>query len=78
MTMRLLQTLVILERSRGFQDNCDDYDYNHLVFEFIMNYSVDSLRHAYHEGKKKDRERVSDDLLLELGYSVDDVMRRTD
>lgn len=76
--MRLLQTLVILERSRGFQDNCDDCDYNHIVFEYMMNYSVDSLRMSYHEAKKKEKERISDDLLLELGYSFEDVLRRTD
>lgn len=78
MSMRLLQTLVILERSKGFQDNCDDWDYNYIVFEYFMNYSLESLRTSYHKAKKQEQERVSDDLLLELGYSMDDVAGRTD
>lgn len=76
--MRLLQTLVILERSRGFKDNCDDCDFNYIIFEYMMNYSVDSLRMSYHQAKKKEKERPSDDLLLELGYSLETVARRTD
>lgn len=76
--MKLLQTLIILEHSRGLKDNCDDCDFNYIVFEYLMNYSVDSLRMSYHQAKKKEKERASDDLLLELGYSVEDIARRTD
>lgn len=55
-----------------------DSDYDYIMFEFNMNYSVDSVRSAYHEAKQKEAERASDDLLRKLGYSDSDILNRKD
>lgn len=53
-----------------------DDDYNYIIFEFQMNYTIDSVRHGYIENQKKQKERVQDDLLRKLGYSDSDILKR--
>lgn len=49
-----------------------DDDLNYILFEFNMNYTVDSVRSVYHENRNN---TVSDDILRELGYDDEDIMR---
>lgn len=55
-----------------------DNDYNYIMFEFNMNYSIESVRNGYIKGKKAKSERVSDDILLRLGYTDKDLLNRRD
>lgn len=55
-----------------------DDDYNYIMFEFNMNYTVESVRHGYQEIKKKESENASDELLAELGYSDADILNKHD
>lgn len=52
----------------------DDYDF--IIYEFMMNYSVESIRNGYWERKKKESQKVDNDLLLELGYNDDDLLNK--
>lgn len=58
----------------GYQQNNDDEDLEFLLYDFAMNYSIDSLRKGYFDWKKKIESEVDDDLLRELGYSEDDIL----
>lgn len=53
-----------------------DDDYQYIMFEFNMNYTVESVRHGYQEMKKKESENVSDDLLAKLGYTDADILNK--
>lgn len=53
-----------------------DDDWEFIVFEFNMNYSVDSMRSAYQEAIKKEKSHVDDDLLISLGYTDKDLLER--
>ncbi len=55
-----------------------DNDYQYIVFEFNMNFSIDSLRKSYYESKKKLKENDNDDILRELGYSDSDILNKHD
>lgn len=55
-----------------------DRDYNYIMYEFNMNYSLESLRRGYLKAKKEEKERVSDDVLRSLGYSDSDILKRND
>ena len=59
----------------GYQQNNDDEDLEFLLYDFAMNYSIDSLRKGYFDWKKKNESEVDDDLLRELGYSEDDILK---
>lgn len=53
-----------------------DDDYNYIIFEFQMNYTIESIRHGYIENRKKQNDRVKDELLKKLGYSDSDILNR--
>ena len=53
-----------------------DDDYNYIMFEFNMNYTIESVRNGYQEIKKKESENLSDELLAELGYSDADILNK--
>ncbi len=55
-----------------------DRDYNYIMYEFNMNYSLESLRRGYLKSQKEEKERVSDDVLRSLGYSDSDILKRND
>ncbi len=55
-----------------------DRDYNYIMYEFNMNYSLESLRRGYLKAQKEEKERVSDDVLRSLGYSDSDILKRND
>ena len=59
-------------------NNTDDENYNFLLYDFAMNYSLDSLRTGYQEWKKKEQAQIDDDLLRELGYSEEDILLNQD
>lgn len=53
-----------------------DDDYHYIVFEFNMNYTIESVRHGYLESKKQKKEsEVDDDLMRKLGYSDSDILQ---
>lgn len=52
-----------------------DNDWCYLVFEFSMNYTLDGLRYAYHKEKKKEKEKVTADLLRKLGYTEEQIQK---
>lgn len=58
----------------GLKPDIDDENYDFLVYDFAMNYSMDSLRQGYFKWKEKEDSKVDDDLLRELGYSEDDIL----
>lgn len=51
-----------------------DDDYNYIMFEFQMNYTVDSIRNGYIKVQKEKENKASDDLLHKLGYSDKDIL----
>lgn len=52
-----------------------DNDWNYIVFEFNMNYTMESVRNGYLEAKKKEKESEVDiDLMRELGFSDADIL----
>ena len=52
-----------------------DLDWNYIIYEFNMNYSLDSIRLAYQK-TKKESEKPTNDLLRELGYTDDDLLKK--
>lgn len=56
------------------QQNRDD-EWLHIIYEFAMNYSVDSLRKGYFENQKAEKEKASNELLRNLGYSESDILK---
>lgn len=63
-----------------YQVNKDliDEDYTYILFEFNMNFTIDSIRSGYNENKKKQTENDNDDILAELGYSDEDILNKHD
>ena len=55
-----------------------DSDWIYIIYEFNMNYSVESLRHGYAEMKKKAENYVESDMLRAAGYSEEDIANRTE
>lgn len=55
-----------------------DDTWNYIVFQFIMNYTEESIRHGYLEAKKKNADNADDELLAELGYSDEDILNKHD
>lgn len=53
-----------------------DDDYNYIMFEFQMNYTVDSIRNGYIKVQKEKENKASDDLLHKLGYSDKDILNK--
>lgn len=53
-----------------------DSDWSFIVYEFTMNYSIDSLRQAYREYLKKENEKVNNEMLRKLGYSEESISKR--
>lgn len=70
----ILTSQHLLKGCQVQNDLCDG-DWAFIVYEFFMNFSVDSLRHSYFENQKKKETEVSDDLLRELGYSEDAILK---
>lgn len=59
----------------GLNCNNEDEHLDFLLYDFAMNYSIDSLRIGYMKWKEKENSEVDDDLLRELGYSEEDILR---
>lgn len=55
-----------------------DDDWNYIVFQFIMNYTEESIRHGYLDAKNKRSQNASDELLAKLGYSDADILNKHD
>lgn len=51
------------------QSDLQDDDWNFIVCEFALNYSLDSIRYSYQKNKEKELNKVDADKLRELGYS---------
>ena len=43
-------------------------------FEFLMNYDKYGVRKGYQEYKEKEKNKVDDETLRELGYSEEDIL----
>jgi len=50
-----------------------DEIYYLIWFEFLMNYDKLGIRDAYQREKQKQKNRVDEDTLRELGYSEEDI-----
>lgn len=55
-----------------------DSDWEFIVFEFAMNFTIEDMRAAYQKQKEHDANIVDDETLRKLGYSEEDIMNRTD
>ena len=53
-----------------------DEDYQYIMFEFNMNYTVEGVRHGYLKHKEEKNKIPTDELMAELGYSDEDVLNR--
>ena len=53
-----------------------DTDWAYIIYEFAMNYSIESLRSGYQAQKEKEKQSVDNDLLRQLGYSEDSISQR--
>lgn len=73
--MELINLVSFREFPVKNKDYIDD-DFNYIVFEFCMNFSLESVRSAYFENKKN--KPVSENILRELGYDDDDILRCCD
>lgn len=51
-----------------------DEDWNYIVFEFSMNFTVDSVRSAYWKSKEEQNKFVDKEMLRELGYNDEDIL----
>lgn len=58
----------------GLNYNYEDEDLDFLLYDFAMNYSIDSLRTGYNKWMENENSKVDDDLLRELGYSEEDIL----
>lgn len=72
MVMELINLVSFQEFPVKNKDYIDD-DLNYILFEFIMNFTTESVRSVYWENKNN--KPVSDDILRELGYDDDDILR---
>lgn len=73
--MRLLRILTQEFLTASHPDNADDY-YDYIMFEFVMNYSLEGLRKGYFEAKEKQEKEVSNSMLRQLGYTEEDIQCR--
>lgn len=55
-----------------------DDDWNWIIHEFNMNYTDESIRNGYQEEKKKEAQKVDNDLMRELGYTDEDILNKRD
>ena len=52
-----------------------DKDWEYIMFEYAMNFSLGSIREGYRQCKQKKAQEVDDNTLRELGYSEEDILR---
>lgn len=57
------------------KSDLQDDDWNFIVCEFALNYSIDSIRWSYNKYKEESKKKVDADKLRELGYSEDVIAR---
>lgn len=69
----MLVNKVYLQAYQTNSENIDD-NYNHIIFEFGMNYTVDSIRECYIKRKKEMENKADAELLRSLGYSDKDIL----
>lgn len=76
--MKVVVEITNLDYLKGFQidEELIDDDYNYILWEYHMNFSLESLRNGYQELKEKKNSQVTDDILLELGYGDSDILNR--
>lgn len=55
-----------------------DSDWEYIVFEFAMNFTLDGVRAAYQKQKEQEANYVDDETLRKLGYSEEAIMNRID
>lgn len=53
----------------------ENEDFLNLIYQFSMNYSQEIFKRAYNETQKNISEKVTPDILRELGYSEDDIYK---
>lgn len=52
-----------------------DDDWCYIIFEFVMNYSIDSFRTSYAKNKEDESKKVKADTLRKLGYSEEQIKK---
>lgn len=75
--METVKFLIVQDFLKGYQVESDlvDGDFCFILFEFIMNYTTESLRAAYHNQKKLNDNKVNSETLRKLGYSEEDIQK---
>lgn len=58
------------------KSDLQDGDWEYIIYEINMNYTIDSLRQGYAEMRKKQSNYVSNDVLRAAGYSEEDIANR--
>lgn len=53
-----------------------DADWEFIVFEYTMNFSVEQLKEAYKKQKEEEKNAVDADTLRKLGYSEEAILNR--
>lgn len=52
-----------------------DNDWQYIMFEYAMNYSLSGIKKSYWEYKQKKAQAVDADTLRKLGYSEEDIAK---
>lgn len=52
-----------------------DDDWNYIIYEFAMNYNLETFRRFYGDMKKKEKEKVDAEKMRKLGYSEEQIAR---
>lgn len=74
--MRTLAVQEFFQESPVAKENRDE-DWEYIVFEYAMNFSIPQIKEAYKKHKKETGDAVDADTLRKLGYSEEDILRRT-
>lgn len=72
--LQMLLNQVYLKVCQVPTDLQDD-DWNYIVFEFSMNFTLDSIRTAYFKEKEEKEKMLDNDTLRALGYTDEDLLK---
>lgn len=58
-------------------ETSDDEFYNFMLYDFVMNYSLETMRQGYVDTLEKKNNKIDNELLRKLGYSEEDIAKNT-
>ncbi len=58
-------------------ETSDDEFYNFMLYDFVMNYSLENMRQGYGDILEKRNNKIDNELLRKLGYSEEDIAKNT-